>query len=173
MALCLVKHRDNLTLPYLTLPLPNKLYPALRLMNFISAVFSLLISLCFTVQISQLYKGDRMAQILYTRTFNRHCLWTKFGFKTLFKIPTICKNLLLFEIMSFSSPYGIWHQKYVNVLRPTCSNLQTQCQPWFVLVHSRTLFQLRRFYSMERKDYEGWIGKDVERSGRGLLVWKD
>jgi hypothetical protein len=51
------------------------------------ALCSLLISLCFNAQISQLYKIDGIAKILCTFTHN--CLWTKFGFRT-FRIPKIC-----------------------------------------------------------------------------------
>jgi hypothetical protein len=58
----------------------NKLYPAVRLMNFISALFSPK-SLCFNVPISQRHRSDGTAKILYTSS--RGCLWTKFGFKTL------------------------------------------------------------------------------------------
>jgi len=29
-------------------------------------------------------------------TFNRDCLWTRFGFKTLFRIPRNAKNLFIF-----------------------------------------------------------------------------
>jgi hypothetical protein len=63
------------------------LYSAVGVMNFISAVFTLLISLCFNVHISQPYENDAMAKILYT--FNGYCLWTKFVFKTLFRISNI------------------------------------------------------------------------------------
>jgi hypothetical protein len=45
------------------------LYLAVRLMNFVSAVFSLLISLCFSVKLSQLYNSDGMVHTLYI--FNR------------------------------------------------------------------------------------------------------
>jgi hypothetical protein len=41
----------------------DKLYHAVRLMNFISAVFNLVTSLCFSVQISQPYKSDRIAKL--------------------------------------------------------------------------------------------------------------
>jgi len=43
----------------------NKLHPAVRLVNFISAVFSLLISLCFYVQVSQPYKRHGVARKHY------------------------------------------------------------------------------------------------------------
>jgi hypothetical protein len=43
----------------------NNLYPAVRLINFVSAVFSILISLSFNAQISQPYKSDGMVKILY------------------------------------------------------------------------------------------------------------
>jgi hypothetical protein len=36
-----------------------------RLMNFICAIFSLLVSFCFSVQVSQPYKSDGIAEILY------------------------------------------------------------------------------------------------------------
>jgi len=54
-------------------------YPAVRVLNFISAVFSLLISLYFNVQISQPYRIDGVAKIL--RYFNRNRLWTKYFFQ--------------------------------------------------------------------------------------------
>jgi hypothetical protein len=44
----------------------------LRVMNFISAV-----------QVSQPYKNDGIAQILYI--CNPDCLWTEYGLKTLFR----------------------------------------------------------------------------------------
>jgi len=71
----------------------NKLYPAVRLMNFISAVFSLLMSLLFIVQSLHPYKGDGVAKILYY--LNRDCVWTKFGSKTWFTTPQNCRNLLM------------------------------------------------------------------------------
>jgi hypothetical protein len=51
-------------------------------MNAVSDGFSLLISLCFTVQISELCNSDRVAKMLYH--FNQDCLWTKFGFRPFF-----------------------------------------------------------------------------------------
>jgi len=46
--------------------LPNKLYPAMRLMNFIYTVFSFLLSLCFNVQVLQPYKsGGGSKNIVY------------------------------------------------------------------------------------------------------------
>jgi hypothetical protein len=41
--------------------LSNKLYRVMHLMNFISAAFSLLITHCFNVQISQPYKNNGIA----------------------------------------------------------------------------------------------------------------
>jgi hypothetical protein len=54
----------------------NKLYSAVRLMNFISTVFSLLISLCSSVRISQPYRIDGRSKIY---TFSGDCFRTKFG----------------------------------------------------------------------------------------------
>jgi len=52
-----------------------------RLMNFISAVFSLLTSLCFNVQMSQPYKSDGPAKILYAfksrLSLYAHLKWTR------------------------------------------------------------------------------------------------
>jgi len=82
-----------------------------------SLLSSFLIFICFDVQISQPYKSDGIVEILYT--FSCYCLWTKFGFKTFFRILRICKNL--FKDMSFSSLYETLHPKYVNIL--ACSNI--------------------------------------------------
>jgi len=71
----------------------DKLYSALRVLNPISAVFTLLIAFCFTstVQISsQLYESDGTAKIY---TFSRYCHCTEFGFKTLSRIPKVCQVL--------------------------------------------------------------------------------
>jgi len=54
-------------------------------MNFISAVIRVLISFCYIVHTLQSYKSDGLVKILYT--FSNGCLWTKLGFKTLFKTP--------------------------------------------------------------------------------------
>jgi hypothetical protein len=83
-----------------------------RLINFVSSVFRLLLSICFSVQISQLYKSNGIPQMLHN--FNRDCLWTKCS-KTLFRIPKICKNLLPFVDMSISFPCEILYLKYVDV----------------------------------------------------------
>jgi hypothetical protein len=86
--------------------------------NFISAVFSLLISRYFKVQISRPYKSDGIAKILHT--LNRDCLWTKSGFKTSFRITKICKNLLNLEVTSYFSTYEILHPKYDDVFTCCC-----------------------------------------------------
>jgi hypothetical protein len=70
----------------------NNQHTTVCLMNSISNLFRLHTSFCFNVQISQPYKSDGIAKILYS--FNRDCLWTKFVFKTLFRISKICKNLI-------------------------------------------------------------------------------
>jgi hypothetical protein len=86
------------------------MYSAVLLMNFAPPVFSLLTSLCFNVQISQPYKSDGIAKIFYT--FNPDCLWTKFGFKILFRIPNIMYKITLFlryvpflYVVHFSKPW--------------------------------------------------------------------
>jgi hypothetical protein len=60
-------------------------------MNFISAAFSFPVSLYFIAQISQPCKSDGITKIY---TFSRDWLWTKFGFKTLLRIPNVCENVL-------------------------------------------------------------------------------
>jgi len=50
-------------------------------------------SLHSNFQISQRYKSGSTARLLYA--FIRDFTWTKFVFKTLFKIPRICKNIIL------------------------------------------------------------------------------
>jgi len=47
-----------------------------RVINFISDVFNLLIYLCFNVQISQKHKSDGLTKTVYT--FNRKRLWTTY-----------------------------------------------------------------------------------------------
>jgi hypothetical protein len=68
-------------------------------MNFISAVLYSYISLC-RAQILLAYKIDGIAEMLYV--LNRDCLWTKFGFKTVLRIPKIFKSLLIFKLCPFS-----------------------------------------------------------------------
>jgi hypothetical protein len=46
--------------------------------------------------------------------FNVDCFLTKFGFITLFGIHKILKNVLICEVMSFSSSYEILHPKCGN-----------------------------------------------------------
>jgi len=62
----------------------NKLNPAVRHMNFISAVFLFQFPCKFYV----------IAKILYT--FNPYFLWNKFGSKTFFRSPKMCKCVLIF-----------------------------------------------------------------------------
>jgi hypothetical protein len=64
---------------------PNKLYPAVCHMSFMSSVFSLLRYVCYSVQISRPYKSDGITKILCT--FKQDSLWTKFSFKILLKSP--------------------------------------------------------------------------------------
>jgi len=92
--------------------LPNKLYPASCLMNVISAVFSLLIFLCFNAQISQPCKSDGIIKIFYT--FHRY--WTN-GSK--FRILYISKYFVVFEFMSY--PLHLKQNVYMNVV--THSNI--------------------------------------------------
>jgi hypothetical protein len=93
--------------------LSNKLYPAVCLMNFISAVFSLLIPLRLSVQTSQPYKSHGITKILYT--FKLDCLLTEFGSKILFRVQNICKKILIFKVMSYS--YEIPNM-WMNLLVP-------------------------------------------------------
>jgi len=89
-------------------------------MNFISVVFNILTYFCSNVHITQPYKTDRTATVLYTVT--RGCLWTECGFKPLFRIHKICKTPPIFEVRSFfpsSCEILRVHPKYVNVF--TCS----------------------------------------------------
>lgn len=78
-----------------------------------STVFSLLISLYFNVHISYPYKSNGIAKLL--------CTFRKivFSFRSVFRIPNICKNL--FEVVSFSSSREILHPKHVKLL--TCFNV--------------------------------------------------
>jgi len=62
-------------------------------MNVIFAAFSLLTSLCFYDQISQLYKSNETVKTLYT--FNRDCLWTTIGFKLCLELTRFVKVYLL------------------------------------------------------------------------------
>jgi len=58
-------------------------------------------SVYFNVQISQLYESDGIVKIWCT--FNQNCFWTKYGFKTSFRIPKAFKNLRILWVMSFST----------------------------------------------------------------------
>jgi hypothetical protein len=91
----------------------NKLY-RVRLMGFVSAVFSLVIPF------PQPHKSDGMGTIL--SNFNRDCLWNKCGFIILIRISKFVKKLLILKVVSFSSSYEIFHSKHVNVL--TYSNIR-------------------------------------------------
>jgi len=74
--------------------LSNKLYLSVGLVDFFSAVFSLLISHYFSVLISQPCKSDGLGLAKLLPTFNRDCIETKFIHKTLFRIPNICSHLV-------------------------------------------------------------------------------
>jgi hypothetical protein len=63
--------------------------------NFIFVVFIPLIFLLFNVHISQPYKRDGVAKILYI-------LSTESVFGLSFRIRNICRNLLIFEVMIFA-----------------------------------------------------------------------
>jgi hypothetical protein len=68
----------------------------------------------FTFKISQPYKSDGITKIY---ALNLDCLWTKFGFEILFRIPKIKEDI--FEIMPLLwSSSEIFQPKYVNVF--TC-----------------------------------------------------
>jgi hypothetical protein len=57
------------------------------------------ISHCFNAQTSQPYKSDGRAKILFT--YNQDCLWTKYYFETLFRIPNICRSYLFLKLCPF------------------------------------------------------------------------
>jgi hypothetical protein len=77
----------------------NKPYPAVCLMNFVSAFKSFYIY-PLTVQISQPYKTFGMVKILYT--FEADCFWAKFGFKSVAQNSQSVKKIT-FEVMFFPS----------------------------------------------------------------------
>jgi hypothetical protein len=64
------------------------------------------ISPVFNAQTSQICKGDGIATVLHTS--HGHCLWAKDGFRTLFRIPNINKNLLIFLRYVPTSLYDIY-----------------------------------------------------------------
>jgi hypothetical protein len=115
-----------------------------HLMNFISAVFSLLISLCFNVQISQPYKSYGTDKTLY-----QDCLWIKFNSKTLFSIHNLLKIYLLLKLCPF-----LLHMKfyihYMNIF--TCCNIAYQLQLSFWLepvIYMPLLYILADIYSFQ------------------------
>lgn len=46
---------------------------------------------------------------------NLNCLWDKYVIETLFRIPIICKNVCVFEVIQFPSSCELLYPKYVNV----------------------------------------------------------
>jgi hypothetical protein len=75
----------------------NKLCPAVCLMNFISAVFSLLVSMFIFYS-----RIKFMGEVKYcTLFFKRGCPLIKFEFNLLFKISNICKMFLFFSYLLF------------------------------------------------------------------------
>jgi hypothetical protein len=79
----------------------RRVYPAVHRKYFISAIQSLFLSHCLIVQILLPYERVGRANVLYN--FSLALLWTKCGFNVLLKSPSICKNVVILECMSFSS----------------------------------------------------------------------
>jgi hypothetical protein len=85
----------------------NKLYPAVRLMNFI---FSLLISLCFKVKISQSYKGDGVAEFSFWTVCKVNLVSRHYS-----ELPTFVKKSAYF--LSYAPFLFVWN--FTSVLSIT------------------------------------------------------
>jgi hypothetical protein len=69
-------------------------------MYFISAVVSPLRSLCSNIQISQIYKSDKIPKIYIT---NPDFFWIKFDLKNCSEFPEFVKIYLFSKLLIFSS----------------------------------------------------------------------
>jgi hypothetical protein len=77
------------------------MYAAVCLTNFVCVVlFSLLISLCFNVQILQPHENDWMVKIL--QNFNSHSPYNEFCSKHFSEFPKLVKIYLFSKLCPFS-----------------------------------------------------------------------
>lgn len=100
----------------------NKLYPVVHLMNFISTVFSLLVSCCFNVEISQPDQSDWITKIISKKYINFHLRLSL----NQIKLQNIIQNSLTLQNFTYfwsyvpSSSCEMLYSKYVDLF--TCSN---------------------------------------------------